>query len=192
MDHQVEEDRPFYEVIDELDEILEETNRQVDSNECTRCDHDEHYYFNHREPNNPCGAEGCPCTQYLPYRVVEKAVESDNQYLRGECLERGHLWVKYGKVGLTDKGLSGLEWGPVICLRCGEPCETCGGQAFDPDEWPKGVAQCPGCNLRDLTMNDAKRHIRDLLIEAPNTHVSRAAAQWLRLDGKIHAAKEED
>ncbi len=34
---------------------------------------------------------------------------------------QGHVWVKMGKVGLNDHGLSGMEWGETKCLRCNMP-----------------------------------------------------------------------
>ena len=143
---------PFLDTQAELDEILEETNRQVDS----------------------------------------------------ECLAQGHLWVKYGKVGFTDAGLSAVDWGPETCMRCGEPAPpleepviVSKGVQISPrrGEFAESVGGphlCPGCNLRDLTMADAKRLLRHLLIEAPNTKARREAERWLRLDGKIRAMEEED
>ncbi|KKM65168.1 hypothetical protein LCGC14_1494060 [marine sediment metagenome] len=38
-----------------------------------------------------------------------------------ETLGQAHVWVKLGKVGLTDKGLSAMDWGDPECLRCGIP-----------------------------------------------------------------------
>lgn len=140
---------PFFDTIDELDEILEDTNRQVD--EDTECD-----IF-------------------------------------------GHVWGKMGRVGLGDQGLSVVDWGPVHCLRCQEPApEGTREQEYAPVPEPlEGVVldkpkhACPGCNLRDLVIKDARRILGDLVLQAPPSDTRREAEQWLRLTGKVRAMKED-
>lgn len=157
------EERPFFEVIDELDEILEDTNRQVDE----------------------------------------------------DCLIAGHVWVRLGMPytsGYTDS----MTWGPPKCLRCGEPwpdvgfvdregpTDRPGGEFTLPpvderltsykwtgkspvsgEDEPKH--ECGGCNLRDLTMTQAKKYMNNMLAWMPDNDLRREIAQWLRLDGKIRA-----
>lgn len=38
-----------------------------------------------------------------------------------ECDIQGHIWIKMGKVGLGEHGLSAVDWGDPRCLRCGIP-----------------------------------------------------------------------
>ena len=38
-----------------------------------------------------------------------------------ECDTNGHVWIKMGKVGFGDSGLSVVNWGDAQCLRCHIP-----------------------------------------------------------------------
>jgi hypothetical protein len=132
-------ERPFFEVIDELDEILEETNQQV---ECT-CD---------GPLPQPCGdtcqypyADGMPAPTPAEVIYIEEAYRkrhivhdgspcvvcgaeitdeghSEEEYMqtdfvRDQCVLYGCVWVRQGTV-LTWPV---MDWGPTYCTRCGRP-----------------------------------------------------------------------
>ena len=63
-----------------------------------------------------------------PWSEVEAEMfESEQKWMDGEepneCEASGqaHIWIKMGKVGLGDKGLSVVGWGDAQCLRCRIP-----------------------------------------------------------------------
>ena len=53
----------------------------------------------------------------------EPAPRPLQEWTEKECETTGqaHVWVKVGTAGLTDKGLSAMDWGDPKCLRCGIP-----------------------------------------------------------------------
>ena len=65
----------YREKVARLEAELAKAQEKERPNVCSNCQHDEHYFANHREPNNPCGTEGCGCTRYLPYREIEERDE---------------------------------------------------------------------------------------------------------------------
>ena len=77
------------------------------------------------------------------------------------------------------------------CICTGPPMQPCGPECNYPyaDE-PRH--ECPGCNLRDLTMMQAKQYMDKMLAWMPDNDLRREIAQWLRLTGKIRAVKKED
>lgn len=204
----------------------------------------------------PACADGIPCPALA--ELDEILEETKNEY----CLLYGHNWVRVGTIK-TASVLTSVDWGPPMCLRCGEPgpeeegfvfregptdrpggefeevdvmaqmlgedeeepvpclvhsgiitpdgliCDRCGHnmheiQPYPPERKLEPKHACPGCNLRDLTMRDAKKHISKLLglvgtiMQRPKRFwptdrdtVRREAAAFLRMTGKIRAMKED-
>ena len=70
----------------------------------------------------PCGGT-CPATD-----PCDECLESERKWMDGEeaeaedmgCEDSGqaHVWIKMGKVGFGDSGLSVVDWGDAQCLRC--------------------------------------------------------------------------
>ena len=74
--------------------------------------------LNKPAPHTPLGTPLRPAyTEY--HGVIPKVQERAEE----ECETTGqaHVWVKVGKVGLGDHGLSAMDWGDTKCLRCGIP-----------------------------------------------------------------------
>ena len=107
-----QEGRPFYEVIDELDEILEDTNEQVEV-----CDE--------------CGGEGvvdrqgpCPTCVGTTENHSEEAYKQRHaeEEKRDQCLLYGCVWVRMGAAKKVyepeDKLASVTDWGQPVCMRC--------------------------------------------------------------------------
>lgn len=198
---------PFFDTIDELNEILEDTNEQVDVHRGLSGDD-----FSPRHHGPPHHGHDMSAADFYD-------TGADDLSDINECLVRGHIWVKYGRMtagvdfGVKDSAaISVMDWGPTVCLRCKEPAPegalegpviTVTDRGMDVT----GKHACPGCNLRDLTMADAKEHIRKLQVVVADAvqsglpkqvagqdviDIRREAAAFLRMsENKIRAWRGE-
>lgn len=128
---------PFFEVQDELDEILEEANEQECTWLCPFCQ-------THCATSCPVVPEGhifacvlspMPTTGFVTRSgpTDRPGAEFETQYelqppdldiplVVDPCMFEGHVWVRMGTSGGT--GLDDMIWGPRHCLRCdAEPPE---------------------------------------------------------------------
>ena len=96
-----------------------------------------------------------------------------NERIHADCVLYGHMWVRAGTVVSSPGKPVIMHWGPPMCLRC---------HREGPDDLPPKpvVAEaCGGCRLKSLVLEEAKRLMHALLVEAANTKASRAASEFL-------------